>query len=42
MTQGARQLIVYAGLLLGYRRINDALSEPVIFDFVNRYLAVPR
>ncbi|CAE7240958.1 YNR073C [Symbiodinium necroappetens] len=36
----ARQLITYAGILLGYRRINEAIEEPVIVEFVKRYWGV--
>ncbi|CAE7753975.1 MAN2 [Symbiodinium microadriaticum] len=38
--EGARQLITYAGILLGYRRINEAIEEPVIVEFVKRYWGV--
>lgn len=38
--EGARQLITYAGILLGYRRIKEAIEEPVIVEFVKRYWGV--
>ncbi|CAE7220153.1 MAN2 [Symbiodinium natans] len=38
--EGARQLVAYAGVLLGYRRVNEAIAEPVVATFVQRYWAV--
>jgi len=38
--EGARQALAYPGILLGHKRICDAVADPMIRSFVDKYLAV--
>lgn len=40
LLDGAQQAIAYAGILKDYRRVCDAMADPAICEFVEKYIAV--